>query len=524
MRTRRQCAYRFVDFARLVACAGMFAVVSAPAHAQTVPSGFAIQSVAGEPFASQPVAFAFLPDGRILVVEKNTGNVRLAVVGSGTSVVVLTIPNVAAAPERGLLGIAVDPAWPQRPYVYFYFTRTGNVAHIVLYRVSGDLTNPATSNLTFADPFVLIDDIPDVFDNHNGGTLRFGPDGMLYASLGDDSRGCDAQDRTVLRGKILRLDVANVPGTGIGPPPRSDLTPADNPFAQSANANERIVYAYGLRNPYRFTIDPWTNDLYIGDVGLETWEEMDELPATSGGANFGWPEFEGVLQDPDPNFADCSQGPFVTPIYVYPNPTGPPVASVVAGPLYRPVATSPSSFPSAYNGDLFLCEFYDRWIRRLERTPVGWALADSVPGQPTAGEWARNLGSIADLQVGPDGALYLLVMIGGGLPRGLHRIVNTLPSDADVHDFELETRFAPNPIRGASGTFYYALGRPEPVTVRLFDPRGRQVGVLRADAAASGVLHWDLGRFRSPGGSGVYFYWVETAAGRSATGKVTVLR
>ena len=517
------------------------ALVTTSTLAQVVPGGFVIQTVVGEPLGTNPVAFAFLPDGRILIAEKDLGTVRLAPAPGGLPVaasIIHTIPDVnASGTERGLLGVAVDPGWPARPYVYFYLTHTGNVIHIVMYTASGELSNPASTAILLDSPYVLLDDIPDLFSNHNGGTLRFGPDGYLYASVGDDSRGCDAQDRTILRGKLLRLDVSQMPGTGSGPPPKSALAPSSNPFPGPDPA-ERLVYAYGLRNPYRFTIDPWSNDVFIGDVGLQTWEEMNELEYPIGaGSNFGWPEFEGPLQDPDPGASDCSTGPFTSPIDVYPNPPGGQVAAVVAGPLYRPNPNSSLSFPRAYNGDLFLCEFYAKWIRRLERTPSGWAVADSVPGQPSATNWASNLGNVADLQTGPDGALYLMVMFNAGnLPRGLHRIVNTLPSDAQPGD-ELASPpvaaalFHPNPMRvGRGGRLLFSPPRTGQARVKIFDLRGRLVRTLEPELVAvgsrdEGSVTWDG---RTDGGEdavpGVYLYELVTHAGERSSGKIAVVR
>ena len=521
---------RFVTLgvATALACGGRSPVGTAVA-APTVPSGFALQTVVGEPFASDPVGFAFLPDGRIVLIEKDSGNVRLAAAGSSTSALIFTVPNVTPGGERGLLGVAVDPQWPARPYLYFHSTQAGDVIHITRYTASGQLTNPASTAITLGSPFVLMNDILDLFANHNGGTLRFGPDGHLYVSIGEDSRGCDAQDLTILRGKILRLKVSGLPDGAGGPPAKSALTPADNPFP-GADANERLVYAFGLRNPFRFTIDPRTNDLFIGDVGYNTWEEMDELVyAGYTGNNYGWPEWEGTLQDPDPATADCSTGPFVAPIYVYPNPPGPPVAAVTGGPLYRPNPHSTYSFPRAYDGDLFLCEFYAGWMRRLVRSGGGWALASPVPGQPDATNWATNLGNVADAQVGPDGALYLLVMVNGGfLPRGLNRIVNTLPSDVSLDPAGAPSLFAaPNPARTGVGlAFRYRLARGEPVTIRVFDLSGRLVRTLQhPPAARDGALHWDGRTARgTPAPSGLYAYELQTPSGTRAHGKVTLAR
>jgi glucose/arabinose dehydrogenase len=109
----------------LLALSALF-VAPTPGPAQTLPSGFTLEQVVAGPFAGEPSGFAFLPDGRILLLERNSGNVRLAAVGSSTSSIVLTIPDIEFTLERGLLGIAVDPAWPARPYVYVYYTHTTN--------------------------------------------------------------------------------------------------------------------------------------------------------------------------------------------------------------------------------------------------------------------------------------------------------------------------------------------------------------------------------------------------------------
>lgn len=500
------------------------------AAAQQVPSGFVVETVVGQPLASQVTAFAFLPDGRIVVLEKDTGGIRLAAVGSTAPALIGTIAGVSIAAERGLLGVAVDPSWPARPYLYVLFTHTSSTLRLIMLPVSGDLSEPGSTAVQLGSPYLVLDDLPDNFDNHNGGTLRFGSDGFLYASLGDDSRGCEAQDPSIHLGKILRLDVATLPEPGPGPPPKSSLVAAGNPFFGSANA--RLVWALGFRNPFRFTIDRITGTVFVGDVGLETWEEVNEVGS---GLNYGWPEFEGPLQDPDPNTADCSMGPFTAPIYAYPNPPGGNVASVVCGPVYRAPVAATDPFPHAYDGDLFVCEFYARWIRRLTPTTGGWTLAEPVPGQPSASEWAADLGNIADLQVGPDGALYFLVMFNGGfLPRGVHRIVNTLPSDSGT-GFEPGARLtvAPNPVpRGAATTVWFRASgggstTAVPRNARILDVAGRCIRELSWTPAARGTwtARWD-GRTGDDveAAAGLYLVEVRGADGSGTRAKLTRLR
>src|SRR5262249_31352490 len=154
----------------------------------------------------------------------------------------------------------------------------------------------------------------------------------------------------------------------------------------------------GLRNPFRFTIDPFLGDLFIGDVGEDTWEEVDQLKYNGFvGANYGWPEFEGPLEDPVPDSTDCSIGPFQPPIYAYVHDPVLP-NSVICGPLYRGPATSRGSFPPEYEGSLFLSEFFSGWIRRLQFDGTSWSIAPAVSGQPDSLDWATGLPRIADFQ------------------------------------------------------------------------------------------------------------------------------
>ena len=399
---------------------------SSNSFAQNLPSGFVAQQVVGEPFVSLPVAFAFLPDGRVIVVEKNSGHVRVAAVGSTASSIIGTVQNLTCNGERGLLGVAVDPNWPARPYLYFHSTHTDTTIHITMCPVSGALDDPSSTNLVLGSPYLLLKFL-DRAEHHNGGTVRFGADGFLYASLGDDGWTCLVQDVHQLNGKLLRLDVSKMPGPGSGPPPKAEITPAGNPFFGSENA--RLVYARGLRNPFRFTLDPLTNDVFIGDVGDLSWEEVDVIESSGyTGSNFGWPEREGF--EPNPCCPMCiPEPPYVDPIYVYPNPTDPISAAITCGPLYRRVLGSPASFGSEYDGNLFIADSATLWLRRLIRTVDGWEVAPAVPGQPSALNWAVDLGVIVDLQCGPDGGLYLMAWPGGVLARGVWRIIPTTAVD-----------------------------------------------------------------------------------------------
>ena len=188
--------------------------------------------------------------------------------------------KVSTESEEGLLGMAFAPDWATSHLVYVDFTAPDRTITIAEYRTSGDRIDPATQRV------VLRIAHPD-FGNHNGGQLAFGPDGDLYIGVGDGGAGGDpnghGQDTTQLLGKILRIDPRATSPYAI---------PHGNPFT---SPNRPEIWAYGLRNPWRFSFDRDTGDLWIGDVGQDAWEEVDEQPAgAAGGRNYGWDCLEGT--------------------------------------------------------------------------------------------------------------------------------------------------------------------------------------------------------------------------------------
>jgi len=386
-----------------------------PSSAATVPTGFVDQLVVGG--LAQPAGFAFLPDGRILFTEQKTRRIRMIVEGElSTTDPITTLADVqTAGGEQGLLGMAIDPAWPARPYVYVYFDHSGtSTIYISMFTASGDLNDSTSHNLTLGSRYDIITDIPDAAGNHNGGTLRFGPDGKLYASLGEDADYCRAQDSSSLKGVILRFSVDSLPRAGTGPAPKSVLIPAGNPFPGSDNA--RLAWAYGLRNPFRFNIDLQTGNLYIADVGQNNYEEVSEC---AGGENFGWPFREGPLVR---TVAGCTEpggsgnGSFVAPIAYYDRSGF--TASVISAGLYRPIA-GPNfyNFPVEYDGDYFFIDYYQGFMRRIKKSGSVWITPPPVPGQPDGTNWAAGFVSGSDFQVGPDGALYYLLQFVNFAPN-----------------------------------------------------------------------------------------------------------
>jgi glucose/arabinose dehydrogenase len=248
--------------------------------------------------------------GRLFIIEKS-GNIRIYENGQLLDAPFLDITDRVndSGNEMGLLGLAFSPDYEQNGFFYVNYTGDGGNTHISRFHADG---NAADSN---SENILLVIEQP--YQNHNGGALAFGPDGYLYAGLGDGGLAGDphknGQNIDSMLGKILRIDVNNGEKYSV---------PSDNPFG-----NE--VWAYGLRNPWRISFDRATGDLYIGDVGQNTWEEIDYLPAGSeGGANFGWSILEG-----NHNYDGQPQSGMYLPVAEYSHAEG--GCSVTGGYVYR---------------------------------------------------------------------------------------------------------------------------------------------------------------------------------------------
>jgi len=254
--------------------------------------------------------------------------------------------------ERGLLGLAFHPDYESNGLFFINHTDVNGNSVVARYTVSAEDPN-------LADPtsavILLTQEQP--FENHNGGNLAFGPDGYLYIGFGDggsqgDPQG-NGQNLNTWLGKILRIDVNAEPYT----------VPESNPFVGEADAKPEI-WAYGLRNPWRFTFDRETGDLYIADVGGDHFEEVDFQPADSaGGENYGWAAWEGNDQRDTP-----ANGAVVPPVATYPHSDG---CSISGGYIYRG-----EQLP-ALQGTYFFGDYCNGRI---------WTL-----GRGAAGQWAMNV-------------------------------------------------------------------------------------------------------------------------------------
>ena len=270
----------------------------------------------------QPVGLAHAGDGsgRLFVIEK-AGVIRIVRDGEVAPEPFLDIRSqVATKGERGLLGLAFDPSFATNGLFYVNYTDSSTQTIIARYEVqegNPDLADPASE-------LVLLT-IHQPTGNHNGGQLAFGPDGYLYIGVGDGGHASSSehgQDRGVLLGKVLRIDVRD--GAAYTVPP-------DNPFADADGVRPEI-WAYGLRNPWRFSFDRETGDLYLPDLGQLLWEEVNFLPAGSpGGENFGWDRMEGLHCYPED--AVCDRAGWVLPVIEYAHEEG--NAAVVGGYVYR---------------------------------------------------------------------------------------------------------------------------------------------------------------------------------------------
>lgn len=483
-------------------------LAASTSHAATLPNNFSDQLVASG--LNMPTSLAFLPDGRALITEQNTGAIRM-VVGSTVTGALTIVPSVNTnGYERGLLSIAVDPGWPARPYVYVHHTQSGSVLRLIRFTGRGTLSGSGSTNLTLDSLYQVLTGLPDNADNHNGGSLRFGTDGKLYFSVGDDASSCSAQDRTSLRGCVFRLDVSTLPGGSGGPPSRSQITPSDNPFAGSTNTAERMVFAYGLRNPFRFQIDRGSGRLYVGDVGEGQWEEMDEVTA---GENEGWPWREG----PE-SFTSCSGSPGTldSPIDAYDHGEG---VSVISAGVYRRAFHSPA-WPASYEGDVFYADYFTGMMRRLHKSSGIWQRM-SPGGQVSDTPWGTGLTTPVDFQWGPDGHLWWLSQENGQL----RRIVGTGSVGVEPGTpARLALTAAPNP---AGGVVELGFDLPAAGSVRIgvYDLAGRRVAMIADEWRDAGrhAVTWD-GRRNSGerAQAGIYMVRLE-ANGEQVTKRVTRL-
>ncbi len=347
-------------------------------------------------FVTSPPAPA--DSGRLFVVERE-GRVRLLRRDTLAARAFLDVRGkISAVSENGLFSLAFHPQYQANGRFYVFFTNLNGDIRVVRYLVSAnpDSADEAAADTILAVPHPLAGTtLP--FGNHHGGQLQFGPDGKLYVSLGDG--GCcgdplgNGQRKHTLNGKLLRLDVDGATGY---------VVPPDNPFVGDTSYAPEI-WAWGLRNPWRFSFDRQSGDLYIADVGQGAWEEVDVEPAGgAGGVNYGWNVMEGMHC----YNTQCSFAGFTLPLVEYGHTGG--ACSITGGYVYRGTRVP------ALAGHYLYADFCAGFVRSFRY--VGSAATD-------ARDWSQQLspgggGSVSSF--GEDGRGELYVMALGG---ALYRIV-----------------------------------------------------------------------------------------------------
>ncbi len=340
---------------------------------------------------TRPVAVRHAGDGtgRLFVVEQG-GTIRVIAGGQTLALPFLDLSTVVddSNNEQGLLGLAFHPDYENIGYLYVNYTYDPGTGpgrtRVERYQVSaGDLNQADPGSAT------TILDFEQNGSNHNGGDLHFGRDGFLYIASGDGGGSEDSDDLAqhldTLLGKMLRIDVDGASPYAI---------PAGNPFVNDGAALNEI-WAYGLRNPWRFSVDRLTGDLYIGDVGQYATEEIDLQPASSeGGENYGWSCMEG---DDPVDYNPCDGNPLTPPILVYDHNPG---CSVTGGYLYR-----------GNIGGL-----HGRYVFGDYCSGVIW-FGSSSGGDWTATEWSDTSLRISAFGEDEAGELHVVDLLGGAIYR-----------------------------------------------------------------------------------------------------------
>jgi MYXO-CTERM domain-containing protein len=345
---------------------------------RVVPRDLVLNTVARG--LNAPTAAAELPDGRLVIIQQN-GGIRVRPAAGGALINAGTIAVDRGHPERGLLGLAVDPQFATSNRLYVYYSAPNSPTND-RNRVAWTTIDPQTSQVAVGN---LNDIVVGLFGpaNHNGGGIEFGPDGHLYIGVGDTGCNCSCRPGTANNwfptcltngnGKILRVardgsipasnplvGLNNVPACGANPRPSGSRTDGCNaPLYMSQQGAPRTdIFAWGFRNPWRFGFDPATGFLWVGDVGEVTWEEISIV--RGGGEHHGWPFREGAEGD-DPMTCNGatpqSTGPCVDPAYAYPHAGG--AASVTGGTF-----TTHCRWPAPYAGRYWFAD-YDQDLRAV---------------------------------------------------------------------------------------------------------------------------------------------------------------
>ncbi len=472
-----------------IALISLFLTTSAARAADVIP---AFPSL---PIFDSPINIEDPGDGtdRLFVVERDG---RIYVFANNPSVSQRSLfldirTQVNLAGECGLLGLAFHPNYENNRYFYICYV-TVLPFETVIARVT---TNAANPNLADPSSLLPILRIGQSSNYHKGGCVAFGPDGYLYISLGEDTNAPNSQNLTSLKGKVLRIDVDN-PGGGLqyGIPP-------DNPFAGNGSGYREEIYAFGFRNPWRFGFDMDTGKLWLGDVGQNTWEEVDVLRK---GRNFGWPRMEGKVCYPIGSPCDTIGLNAVIPIAVYDHGAG--SASITGGRVYRG-----PSVPSLYGRYLY-ADYIDGSIRSFD--------VDQNPAVPSVVK-DTNLNIVA---FGEDANRELYLAAFDGVIYRFEETATAVTARPPTVGSLGVAR--PNPFR-TSATLVYTLPAMGRVRLDVFDVRGAHVATLADQLTPRGdhTVAWngrDANGRAQP--SGIYFCRLVVDGAPAGTQRIVLVK
>jgi PKD repeat protein/glucose/arabinose dehydrogenase len=431
---------------------------------------------------TNPTVVRFASDGRVFVAEKR-GVIKVfdSLNDATPSTFADLNVNVYNFWDRGLLGMTLAPNFPADPYVYVLYTydhELGSTAPAPRWGTPGVYSDPcpdppgptgdgcvvsgrlsrlqASGNVMIGSEQVLVEDWCQQYPSHSIGTVEFGADGKLYASGGDGASfnfvdyGQDGNplnpcgdppggvgatlspptaEGGALRSQDLRTsgDPVSLDGSIIRVDPATGAAPADNPLVSNADANAKRIIAYGQRNPFRFTFRPGTNELWAGDVGWNTWEEINRIPNPTDSVveNFGWPCYEGPSRQSGYDAANLTicenlygqSGAVTAPYHAYnhnervvPNETCPIGSSSIAG-LDFQFAASTTNYPPEYDGALFFADYSRDCI---------WVMHKGSNGLPAPGQirtFVAGAANPVNLEIGPGGDLFYADFDGGTIRR-----------------------------------------------------------------------------------------------------------
>ncbi|MCU1351438.1 MAG: hypothetical protein JWM05_647 [Acidimicrobiales bacterium] len=431
------------------AAAAIVALVAAgclpPPPPTGLPQGFRAEVVAAG--LDDPTSFAFASADRVYVAEK-AGVVRVVRGGRLQPTPVVDLQSkVNTLGDRGINGMALDPDFAHNGYLYLTYTYEdptlqhdawNQTERVTRLTVVDDVADPAsevvvlgtaTGAACYEHP-TTPSCLPTWAISHSLDDLQFAADGSLLVSVGDgglwfggSTYSQRAQDLDILRGKVLRID----PATGRGVP--------GNPFfsAEAPGANRSLVYAYGFRNPYRMTLRPGTNGIYVGDVGEVTWEEVNVVTP---GANYGWPCFEGNERLSTEANHDYCEGMWAKVDKGLVTVTAPVATyhhTAAGGAIISGAFVTGTRYPAAYRGDYFYGDYSFPFIRRQR-----FDAHDAAAGDPVEFADSHGAGTPVAFKMGPDGNLWYLSLLPGELRRIVYDGTSSVPASCPDGSYRVE--------------------------------------------------------------------------------------